>query len=143
MLALHAVEAAKSLGGDATRDAADALSRTIEGARVRSSKPLDGPVRSAALSPDQKRLLVALDDSLHVFKWPEGREEPPPEGQGAELSKPQFSPMGELIAAIASDGTVRIWNAETGKLKQSLKPPGTPQVLRLSADGSMIAVGGA
>ena len=143
LLALHAVGAAKPLGPDATREAADALSRTIETARMRSSRRMAGPIKQVAMSPDHTRLVLALDDGrLQTLIWPDLRERELLRDQGGKLMSPVFSPSGTHFAAIADDGTVRIWSAATGVLERSLKPPGTPQVVRFSPDGTLIAVGG-
>ncbi len=145
LLALHAVDTAKPLGGDAMREAVDALGGTINPARVRLTKKLDGPINKAALSPDQKRLVVQLGNGdLQVLKWPEGREEMQLQSGDAKFWNPKFAPTGKLIGAIASDKTVCIWNAETGVLQYKLTPPdtGTPVALDFSADGSVIAIGG-
>src|SRR5262249_33450405 len=76
LLALHALEAANSLGDDATREAVDALGRTIAVARLRSSMPMTEPINKAAFSPDEKRLAVMLNDgTLQLFKWPQMLEE--------------------------------------------------------------------
>jgi WD40 repeat protein/flagellar motility protein MotE (MotC chaperone) len=144
LLALHAVEAAKPLGGNAMRAAVDALGRAIDPARLRFTKKLDGPINTAVLSQDQKRLVVGLDKGdLQVLKWPEGRTEMPLHGLDSKFWRPKFAPTGKLISAIATDNTVCIWNSETGILQHKLTTPGPPQVLGFSADGSMIAVGGA
>jgi WD40 repeat protein len=143
LLALHAAEAAKSLPGYATREVADVLGRTIGAARLRSSKKMDGPINKAAFSPDQKRLLVSLEDNtLHLLRWPEAQEEIPVQGQDGKYWAPRFAPTGQYFSALAVGGSVRIWNAETGKVEQDLTPPGSPAVLRFSPDGTMLAVGG-
>lgn len=143
LLALHAVQAAKPLGEDALHEAVDALGRSIETARVRSSKKLDGMINDAALSADEKKLLVSVGDgALRLFMWREGWNEVSLERQDATFYSPRLAPTGKLVAAVASDRTVRIWDAMTGKLKWTLQPPGIPSVLRFSGDGAMIAAGG-
>ncbi len=143
LLAIQAVEGAKHLGVDATREADDALGRTIESARVRSSYKIDGSINKIAFSPDRKRVVVGMDDgALHLLNWPDTTKETPLEIEGGKYFAPTFAPAGTRIAALNFDGTVSIWDWESGKIERTLKPRGRPYALSFSPDGKMLAVGG-
>jgi WD40 repeat protein len=144
LLALHAAEAANPLGEEPVREALDAVGRTLAAARMRSRLRADSSIYGAAFGPEHKWLLVGRGrGAVDVMRWPEWQRKyrlSRPGGLGMAGS----SPTGKLIAAVGyGDSTVRIWNAETGDTVETLRAPGALSVLCFSADGSMIAAGGA
>ncbi|MBK8136036.1 MAG: hypothetical protein IPK52_09365 [Chloroflexi bacterium] len=54
-----------------------------------------------------------------------------------------YSPDGTRLASASEDGTVKVWNAQTGALIETLTYPGPVYALDWSPDGSQIAYGGA
>ncbi len=54
-----------------------------------------------------------------------------------------YSPDGTRLASASEDGTVKVWNAQTGALIETLTYPGPVYALDWSPDGEQIAYGGA
>jgi WD40 repeat protein len=63
---------------------------------------------------------------------------------GSPLESAAYAPNGQFLASAADDGSVRLWNAGTGKLRATLRGH-SASVLRLafSRDSAMLASGGA
>jgi len=54
-----------------------------------------------------------------------------------------FGKGGKVLASAGADGTVRIWDVESGKELQVLRGGGRPfHAVRFSPDGTTLAVGG-
>lgn len=72
-------------------------------------------VHAAAFSPDGSRLALGTDDSLQLFElnpWKRGKEYPVRFGQPDTVA---FSPDGLWAAGGTIDGSVALWNANTGE----------------------------
>src|SRR5262245_6392713 len=67
---------------------------------------------------------------------PQNGQVPPPSIEGVA-----FAPGGKVLAAAVSD-TVKLWDAETGQERLTLRAPGTVTCLAFSPDGRRIATGG-
>jgi WD40 repeat protein len=116
------------------------------------------PLWQVAYSPDGRRLASASEDgtvrvwsartgrSRLVFKGHPPRPEKPghitfsPDGSGVDSVT--FSPDGRWVASAAWDGTVLVWDADTGKVRLTLKKHrrGARRVL-FSPDGKWLATG--
>jgi WD40 repeat protein/serine/threonine protein kinase len=106
-------------------------------------------VFSVAFSPtDSGRLASAgVDKTVRVWDWRAGKEIfaplPGQEGtrHGAAYSV-TFSPDGRWLAGASEGGTVRIWDAETGRLIQDLPGhEGRVGCVAFSRDGKLLASG--
>jgi WD40 repeat protein len=66
------------------------------------------------------------------------------EGHFKSVQGVAFSPDGQLIASASEEGTVNVWNAETGKLLRSLgkNNTGSLDAIAFSPDGQLIAAAG-
>jgi WD40 repeat protein len=108
---LLAVEAA---GAKQTQEAEDALRRALTASRLRAVVPGRGPVRSVAISPDDRRLLTV--DGLgigHVRRATAAGADVASFGAGL-VNAAAFDPTGRLIVTANSDGTARILDADRG-----------------------------
>lgn len=126
------------------------LQRTVE---------IDGSVHSTAFSPDGKRVLVggynmrkidALianrsrepESELRVFDASTGKQllAMPSEG---DVNAAIFSPDGQTIISGHLDHLLRLWDAQTGKLRQTLAAHSNAILaVAVSPDGSTIASAG-
>lgn len=88
---------------------------------------------------------------LTVLLWGSQRvsaQEPPPqiqflEGHAAPARTVAYTPDGKTIVSGSADGTVRIWDRETGKLIRTVAPhSGLILGLAVSPDGTEYATGG-
>jgi len=101
----------------------------------------------AALSPDAQHIAVGdAEGQVHIF----GAASPPPAddvplgylGHSAAVSHLLFSDDGALVASVGRNGTIRIWDAESGVPRsfQAVLPTDQITRLRFSASGRHLAV---
>src|SRR5580658_2479215 len=62
-------------------------------------------------------------------------------GHTAGIGRIAWSPMGQVLVSPSEDGTIRIWNTETGKCLRELRLEGRPVTAVLDARGEILAVG--
>jgi WD40 repeat protein/serine/threonine protein kinase len=77
--------------------------------------PEGDSVRSTAVSPDGKVLVVANANGVTLWDLATGVQRPPLNGQPAAPLDVEFSPDGEWIASTSDDGTVALWDSTTGE----------------------------
>jgi WD40 repeat protein len=80
-----------------------------------------GGVSGAAISPDGKSLFThgAENRLWDTNSWTVRKDLPDGEGH---IVKSKFSPDGQCVLAIGTDGFVRIWKAENGEIMETLNP---------------------
>ena len=117
-----------------TSFAQDYTTRNLpEGAIARLGK---GIVKEIAYSPDGDRLAIASSAGIWIYDA----------GSGEELAlltghtSVAYSPDGNTLASGDWGGTVRLWNAKTGRLRQTLTGQGTLDIT-YSPVGDTLATG--
>jgi hypothetical protein len=71
------------------------------------------PVRSAAFSPDGKRVVTAsLDASARVWNAENGKPAAELKGHAGPVNSAAFSPDGKQVVTASGDGTARVWPLE-------------------------------
>ena len=101
------------------------------------------PIASLILPVNMKKIIVLILElffSFVIFAEPEIHFA---EGHGDGVNGLSWSPNGTYLATASSDGTLRIWEAETGKeLRVITNEPGKLQCISWSPDGNLVAAGG-
>ena len=100
-----------------------------------------GPVVDAAFAPDGKTVATAGGEGVSLWALPGGRYHLLRAPGG--VSRVAFSPDGSLVAAAGLDGTARLWDAETGRLRHVLHASKLPLTdVAFSADGRLLVTTG-
>ena len=97
-----------------------------------------------AFSPDARFLALSPDRyAIYIFDLEEEvwLDKIPTSFTGA-VNSMAFSPDGETLGTGHYDGTVNIWNFQTGERLLSFKSDEVIQSLAFSPDGRLIATGG-
>ena len=101
-------------------------------------------VQSVAYSPDG--LTIASSGGREIHRWDvmTGEQKQALKGHRDSVDGLAFSPDGQTIATGSDDGTVRLWNAETGNPERKLEGQTAAAVktVAFSPDGWMLASGG-
>jgi WD40 repeat protein/DNA-binding SARP family transcriptional activator/class 3 adenylate cyclase len=131
LLATEAVETTRSLDGTALPEAEEALHRAVVASRLELEVPELGGLLAwspkgvfVTEGPENSGMIDIRDDetgeSVLAFKAHDG-----------DINDVAFSRDGSLLATTSDDGTLKVWNASTGRLVSSV-----------SADGSAFGVWG-
>lgn len=133
-------------GGEAEYDGSVLVWRVADGKLEQTLKVQRSYISGVAFSPDGKRLLSASGDdypALEVWNWKTGDKE----RSFAAGIKGAFSRDGKIIAGSAPyhDGksTIRLWDAPSGTLRQTLKGHGGfVAALQFRPNSQVLASGG-
>ncbi len=96
-----------------------------------------------AFHPDGGTLAITSNAAVLLFAVATGKERKPCEGHRAAIRSVACSPDGKSIATASEDGTLRLWEARTGKPMAQLEMGWTelPRVV-FSPDGKRFAASG-
>ena len=117
---------------------------------VEESERLNGPINTVAFSPEGTRLVSGSEDTLQI--WDSASLQPildPLPGRENAVTAARFAGNGRQIVSAYTDGTLRLWSAESGRqihtLLQSAQTEAPRLTFGVSPDGSAIifSVGGA
>ena len=97
-----------------------------------------GEVRSVAFSSDGKTL-VGGAENLHLWDVETGQIKRVLTGHSRGVPSIAFSTDGTTLASGGWDGTVRLWDAETWELKQTIATPSWVTRIAFSPDGNILA----
>lgn len=122
----------------AADDAASSMPETLEGH--------GGPVRSVAIAADNTHVLTSSFDYSAIY-WlleaQKGRELMRLEGHDAAVNDAAFVPGGDIAVTASDDGSVAVWNLDTGEMLKRFQGPGDKVLaVDVSGDGRYAASAG-
>ncbi len=79
----------------------------------------EGPINAIAYSRSANRLAVAAANNIHIYDAGTYEEVMVLAGHTDSVLAIAFSPNGKLLVSGSSDKTVRLWEADTGKLRRT------------------------
>jgi WD40 repeat protein len=102
----------------------------------------DGPVSSAAFSPDGGRVVTASNDqTAGVWDAATGRLHATLRHR-AGVKYAEFSPDGGRVVTASLDRTARVWDAATGRLHATLEHQAGVEYAKFSPDGGRVVTAG-
>jgi len=103
-------------------------------------------LRSVAFTPDHAVLASAAgnteDFAVHLWDVVTGRAIGTLNGHRGIIWDVAFSPDGQRLASVSSDGTAKVWDWRNAKELKTLEFPGDVVSVSFSPDGQALAVGG-
>jgi WD40 repeat protein len=108
-------------------------------------------IDNVRISPDGQTLAAGAseyDNAVTLLDATSGRIKFTPAAISDNIEALSFSPNGRLLADAQNDGTVRIWDMQTGQLKQTIQDTGKDaevgdvSAVAFSPDSKIIATGG-
>lgn len=142
LLAIEAVEATRSSDGTALPETEEALHRAVVASRLELEVPELGGLLAwspkgvfVTEGPENSGTIDIRDDETGESVLAFGAHD-------ADINDVAFSPDGSVLATTGDDGTLKVWNASTGRLVSSVSAEGSAFGVwgpSFSADGSLVA----
>jgi WD40 repeat protein/DNA-binding SARP family transcriptional activator len=139
LLAIEAVEAARSADDAALREAEEALHRAVVASRL--DLEVSGVGGLLAWSRRGVFVTEGPQDSglIDIRDSATGERVRSFHGHDGDVTDVAFSPDGSRLASTGQDGTVKVWDPSTGRLISSVAATGGASGPSFSADGSLMA----
>lgn len=100
-------------------------------------------VNDAALSPDQKSVVIVGEDSAsRLLDAETGRVRRILRGHTSHVFSVVFSRDGSRIATASLDETARVWDTASGRLLEVFRPGGSVDTAEFNSDGSRVVTAG-
>jgi WD40 repeat protein len=112
------------------------------GAEVRTLRGHTGRSYSVVFSPDGKRLLSVGIDAARVWDPGTGQQQHVLRHDGSLVHSGLFSPDGRSVLTGGWDGTVRLWDAQTGEPRWRLENRGSVDTLAYCPSRDLLAICG-
>lgn len=107
---------------------------------------LEGGGSFVRFSPDGKLLATAGETMPTLWELPSGAKKLSFEGHGSsglftsrDVHALAFSPDGKMVVSGAADGSIRVWEAATGKVLKTFEEPEGISSVIFSPDGKILA----
>jgi WD40 repeat protein len=111
-----------------------------EGGREVASKIFPYHIRSLAYSPDGRILAAAVEEDPNGYLWAPGRKEAFEKiAHPVPVTHVAFHPHGRLLATIARDDSVRLWDLKTASEVVRMTHDAPVTVVALSRAGDLVA----
>jgi WD40 repeat protein len=134
---------ASNVFASASDDATLRLWDVRTGELKRSITQPNGPAKSVAFSPDGRTLASGGTDTIVLWDVATSAQLRVLRGHKGIINSLAFMPGGTTLLSAGSDATVKVWNYETGELKENLtKHTAAVNALAFSASGNILASGG-
>jgi WD40 repeat protein/serine/threonine protein kinase len=128
----------------AGRDGTLRLWDVATGTEVRRFVCDAGDARCVAFQPDGRRILSGHDSRHVICLWDveTGKKERRFEGHSGPVHALAIPPDNRSFLSASEDGTVRLWEIETGREVQRLKHSGAVHAVAVSSDGRRVLSSG-